>query len=330
MSFKKHLSIGIALLLLLSMVAGCVAPAAAPAPAAEEAAAEEAAPAEGGDAIRVGVTMLFDDRWLTSMREAMAAYGEAQEGVEVIFVDSKEDVAVQLGQVENFITQGVDAIVVVPANTDATDPMTQAALDAGIPLVYVNRKPANLPEGIAFVGSDSIDAGIFQMEWIAEALGGKGNVVILNGNLSQEAAQMRTEGVKQVAANFPDIALTKEQSGNWSREEGLAIMENWLASGDPIDAVASNNDEMAIGALAAIEAAGKLGEIIVGGVDASADALAEMDAGRLNVTVFQNAVGQGEGGIAAAIALARGEAIDQITWIPYELVTPENYKEYMK
>ncbi|MCX6041468.1 MAG: substrate-binding domain-containing protein [Caldilinea sp.] len=174
MSFKKHLSIGIALLVLLSMVAGCVAPAAAPAPAAEEAAAEEAAPAEGGDAIRVGVTMLFDDRWLTSMREAMAAYGEAQEGVEVIFVDSKEDVAVQLGQVENFITQGVDAIVVVPANTDATDPMTQAALDAGIPLVYVNRKPANLPEGIAFVGSDSIDAGIFQMEWIAEALGGQG------------------------------------------------------------------------------------------------------------------------------------------------------------
>jgi inositol transport system substrate-binding protein len=169
-----------------------------------------------------------------------------------------------------------------------------------------------------------------QMEWIADKLGGKGNVVIMNGNLSQEAAQMRTAGVKQVAAEFPEITITKEDTGNWSRDQGLALMENWLSTGDQIDAVASNNDEMAIGALSAIEAAGKLGQIIVGGVDASPDALAEMDKGRLNVTVFQNAVGQGEGGIQAAIALARGEEIEQITWIPYELVTPENYKDYMK
>ena len=334
MSFKRFLYTVLALALVVGVIAGCApasAPAAAPAPAAAETEAAPAeAAAEGGDTIRIGVSMLFDDRWLTDMREAMQAYGAAQPGVEVIFVDSKEDVAVQLGQVENFVTQGVDAIVLVPANTDATDPMTQAAVDAGIPLVYVNRKPANLPEGVAYVGSDSIDAGIMQMEWIAEALGGKGNVVILNGNLSQEAAQMRTAGVKQVAANFPDIALTKEQSGNWQRDEGLAIMENWLSSGDQIDAVAANNDEMAIGAIQAIEAAGKLGEIIVGGVDASSDALAEMDAGRLNVTVFQNAVGQGEGGIATAIALARGEPVEQVVWIPYEPVTPENYKDYMK
>jgi inositol transport system substrate-binding protein len=342
MSVKKILSFVVAMSFILAMIAGCAAPAAPAAAPAEEPAAAEAAPTEAaaeeaaapeaaaGETVKIGVTMLFDDRWLTSMREAMEAYGAAQEGVEVTFVDSKEDVAVQLGQVENFITQGVDAIVVVAANTDAVDPMTQAAVDAGIPLVYVNRKPANLPEGIAYVGSDSIDAGIMQMEFIAEKLGGKGNVVIMNGNLSQEAAQMRTEGVKQVAANFPDIVITKEQTGNWSRDEGLALMENWLASGDQIDAVASNNDEMAIGAIAAIDAAGKLGEIIVGGVDASADALAEMDAGRLDVTVFQNAVGQGEGGIATAIALARGEPVEQVVWIPYELVTPENYKEYMQ
>jgi inositol transport system substrate-binding protein len=332
MSVKKSLSVVFAMLVMLSLIAGCAAPAAAPAaeqpaaeqPAAEAPAAEEAAP------IKIGVSMLFDDLWLTTLRDAMSAYAASQPGVELIMVDSKEDVATQLGQVENFVAQGVDAIVLIPANTDATDPMTKAAVDAGIPLVYVNRKPANLPEGVAYVGSDSIDAGIMQMEWIAEKLGGKGNVVIMNGNLSQEAAQMRTEGVKQVAAKFPDIKIIKEDTGNWSRDQGLALMENWLATGDQIDAVASNNDEMAIGALSAIEAAGKLGQIIVGGVDASPDALAEMDKGRLNVTVFQNAVGQGEGGIKAAIALARGEEIEQITWIPYEPVTPENYKEYMK
>jgi inositol transport system substrate-binding protein len=317
MLFKK-VNLFLIVVMLLGVLSAC-----APAQTTEPA-------ASGGDeTITIGLTMLFNDLWLTTLRDAMTAYAESQPGVELIAVDSKEDVATQLGQVENFVAQGVDAIIIIPANTDAADPMTKAAQDAGIPLVYVNRIPSNLPEGVFYVGSDSIQAGIMQAEWLAEQLGGKGNVVIMNGDLAQEAAQMRTEGEKQVFAKFPDIKIIREDTGNWSRDQGLALMENWLASGDQIDAVASNNDEMAIGALQAIEAAGQLGNILVGGVDASPDALQEMDKGRLDVTVFQNAKGQGEGGIKAAIALAKGETIDQITWIPFELVTPENYKDYM-
>ena len=316
MLFKK-VNLFLVLVMLLSVLSAC-APAAAP------------TEASGDKPIKIGVSMLFDDLWLTTLRDAMTEYAATQPGVELIMVDSKEDVATQLGQVENFVAQKVDVIVLIAANTDAADPMTKAAQDAGIPLVYVNRIPSNLPEGISYVGSDSIEAGIMQAEWLAEKLGGKGNVVIMNGNLAQEAAQKRTEGEKQVFAKFPDIHIIKEDTANWSRADGLALMENWLSTGDQIDAVASNNDEMAIGALQAIEAAGKLGEILVGGVDASPDALQEMDKGRLNVTVFQNAKGQGEGGIQVAIALARGETVDQITWIPFVLVTPENYKEYMQ
>lgn len=327
MSLKKHLYAVLAVLVILPMIAGC--PAATPAaPAAGQPATEQPASAEVKP-IKIGVSMLFDDRWLTKMRDAMTEYAASQPGVDLIMVDSREDVGTQLGQVENFISQGVDAIVIVAANTDATEPMTQAVLEAGIPLVYVNRRPSNLPEGVVYVGSDSIIAGRLQMEWIAEALGGQGNVAIMMGNLAQEAAQQRTAGVKEVAAKYPGITITKEQSANWDRAEGMALMENWLATGDRIDAVASNNDEMAIGALKAIEAAGKLGQIIVGGVDATEDALAEMEAGRLNVTVFQNARGQGEGAIEAAIKLARGEPVEPVIWIPYELVTPENYKEYL-
>jgi inositol transport system substrate-binding protein len=316
MLFKK-VNLFLVLVILLSIVSAC-APAAAP------------TEASGDQPIKIGVSMLFDDLWLTTLRDAMTEYAATQPGVELIMVDSKEDVATQLGQVENFVAQKVDVIVLIAANTDAADPMTKAAQDADIPLVYVNRIPSNLPEGISYVGSDSIEAGIMQAEWLAEKLGGKGNVVIMNGNLAQEAAQKRTEGEKQVFAKYPDIHIIKEDTANWSRADGLALMENWLATGDQIDAVASNNDEMAIGALQAIEAAGKLGEILVGGVDASPDALQEMDKGRLNVTVFQNAKGQGEGGIKVAIAVARGETVDQITWIPFVLVTPENYKEYMQ
>ena len=317
MLFKK-VNLFLALVMLLSVLSACAAPAAAP------------TEASGSKPIKIGVSMKFDDLWLTTLRDAMTKYAATQPGVELIMVDSKEDVATQLGQVENFVSQKVDAIVLIPANTDAADPMTKAAQDAGIPLVYVNRIPSNLPDGVAYVGSESIQAGIMQAEWIAKKLNGKGNVVIMNGDLAQEAAQKRTEGEKQVFAKYPDIHIIKEDTANWSRDQGLALMENWLSTGDQIDAVASNNDEMAIGALSAIDAAGKLGKIIVGGVDASPDALAEMDKGRLNVTVFQNAVGQGEGGIKTAIAVARGEKVEHITWVPFELVTPENYKTYMK
>jgi inositol transport system substrate-binding protein len=308
-------------IVIVVLLAACAAPAAQP---------TEPASGGGGDKITIGVTMKFDDLWLTTLRDAMSDYAATQPDVELVMVDSKEDVATQLAQVENFVTQKVDAIVVIAANTDAADPMTKAAQDAGIPLLYVNRLPSNLPEGISYVGSESIQAGIMQAEWIAEQLGGKGNVVIMNGDLAQEAAQKRTEGEKQVFAKYPDIKIIREDTGNWSRDQGLALMENWLASGDQIDAVASNNDEMAIGAIQAVEAAGKLGEIIIGGVDASPDALQEMDKGRLDVTVFQNAKGQGEGGIKVAIALAKGESVEKYTWIPFELVTPENYKTYMQ
>jgi inositol transport system substrate-binding protein len=317
----KKLNMFLVSILIVALLAAC-APAAQP--------TEAVIPVSGDEKITIGVSMLFDDLWLTTLRDAMTEYAATQPNVELVMVDSKEDVATQLAQVENFVTQKVDVIVLIPANTDAADPMTKAAQDAGIPLVYVNRIPSNLPEGVSYVGSDSIQAGIMQAEWLADKLGGKGNVVIMNGNLAQEAAQKRTEGEKQVFAKFPDIKIIKEDTGNWSRSEGQALMENWHASGDQIDAVASNNDDMAIGALLAIEAAGKLGHILVGGVDASPDALQEMDKERLNVTVFQNAKGQGEGGIKVAIALAKGETVEQITWIPFELVTPENYKDYMK
>ena len=316
--FVKKLNTFLVSIVILALLAACGAPSAQPTEAG------------GDDKITIGVTMLFNDLWLTTLRDAMSEYAATQPDVELVMVDSKEDVATQLAQVENFVTQKVDAIIVIAANTDAADPMTKAAQDAGIPLVYVNRLPSNLPEGISYVGSESIQAGIMQAEWIAEQLGGKGNVVIMNGDLAQEAAQKRTEGEKQVFAKFPDIKIIREDTGNWSRDQGLALMENWLASGDQIDAVASNNDEMAIGAIQAIEAAGKLGEIIVGGVDASPDALQEMDKKRLDVTVFQNAKGQGEGGIKVAIALAKGESVEKYTWIPFELVTPENYKNYMQ
>jgi len=293
-------------------------------------------PAQAADKVKIGVAMSnFDDVWLTLVRDAITKWASAHPDVQVTMVDGSDDTAKQVGQVENFLAQGMDAVVILPVDTSATGPVTKAVLKAGKPLVYVNRKPANLPKGVVYCGSKSIEAGIMNMEELGKAMGGKGNLAILMGALNHEAAIGRTDGIKQVVKEkFPDIKITREQVGNWKRAEGKTIMENWLASGQEIDGVASNNDEMALGALQAIKAAGKLGKIFVGGTDASHDALESMDKGELNNTVFQDPVAQGEEGVNAAYLMVKKEpnpkVVDGNIWIPYQKVTKENFKSYMK
>ena len=108
-------------------------------------------------------------------------------------------------------------------------------------------------------------------------------------------------------------------------------MNNWLVAGTPIDAVAAKNDEMAIGAILALQQSGKdPKKVVIGGIDATPDALAEMEKGNLDVTVFQDGNGQGKGAVETAVKLIKGEKVEPFVWIPFELVTQENYKEYLK
>ncbi len=285
-----------------------------------------------GPKVKVGVCIAnFNDTFLMYMKDGMDKFAKTLSDIEVTYADGKEDAATQLSQVENFLSQGVDVVVVVPVNTEATNTITASVQKAGKKLVYVNRYPASLPKGVVYVGSESIQAGILQMEALGKKLGGKGNIAILEGPLDNEAALKRTEGVQQVVKQkFPNIKIVSVQVGHWNKDEGRSIMENWLSAGQKIDAIAANNDDMALGALLAIQAAGKLHKILVAGVDATPDALAEMAKGNLDITVFQNADGQGKGGIETAYNLAKGKAVKDQVWIPFELVTPENYKNYMK
>jgi inositol transport system substrate-binding protein len=287
------------------------------------------------DPIKIGFTFPILDQFLQTVADA--AQVKADElGVELNIVSAEEDTATQLGQVENFITEGVDAIIAIPVDTDAAGPMTEAAQAAGIPLVYVNRRPADLPTdgSVPYVGSDSLYAGTVEMQELAKIAGGEGNVVILIGDPANEAAVLRTQGCHDVIDQNPGLTFVAEQAGNWYREEGLNITENWIQSGQEFDIICANNDEMALGAIEALRNADLLDSVIVGGVDATADALAAMEAGELEVTVFQNAADQGGGGVEAAVKLVNGETIenmvDGVIDVPYELVTPENMADYMQ
>lgn len=287
----------------------------------------------------VGVTMAaFDDNFLTVLRNGMGDYAKTLDGVELQVEDAQNDVSKQMSQIQNFIASGVDAIIVNAVDTDSTAPMSKLAEDAGIPLVYVNRQPINLdtlPAKQAFVASNEVDSGTLETKEICRLLTAAGkkeaSIVVMMGELSNQAARQRTQDVHDVIAT-PEcsfIKIAEEQTANWSRQQGADLMANWLSAGIKFDAVVANNDEMAIGAIQALKAAGiSTKDVIVGGVDATQDALAAMAAGDLAVTVFQNAAGQGSGALDAALALHRGETVERSVWVPFELVTPENLANY--
>jgi len=296
--------------------------------------------ATGAMAETIGVSIArFDDNFLTVMRNGMETHAETLDGVELQVEDARDDVARQLDQINNFIANGVDAIVVNIVDTSAADAMTAAAEAAGIPLVYVNREPNNvdtLPDNQAFVASNEIESGTLAafeacQQLRAAGFAGGATGYMLMGQLSNQAAVARSEDVREVLSlsmcSF--IELIDEQTANWSRDEAQDMMTNWISSGTEFQVVFANNDEMALGAIQALKAAGyDMDDVIVTGVDATQDALVSMEAGELDVTVFQDANGQGAGSVDTALALARGEEVDQKVYIPFILVTPENAGEF--
>lgn len=282
----------------------------------------------------IGVSMAaFDDNFMTNLREAMAAEGKSQKDVSLQFEDARSDVGRQVSQVENFVSRKVSAIIIDPVDTSATKRMTEAARKAGIPVVYVNRKPSEpLGLGVYYIGSQNKVAGELQMDYLAKQLKGKGTIAIIQGALSDEGALERTAGVKAVAAKYPGIKITDVQSANWNRNQAIDLVRKWASSGRQFNAIAANNDEMALGALIALKQAGLSSKkVLVGGVDATPDALSSLAKGELAVTVFQDAKGQGKGAVDIAVKVAAGEKkVPAETMIPFQLVTTDNYQSFSK
>jgi inositol transport system substrate-binding protein len=284
----------------------------------------------------IGVSMaLFDDNFLTILRNGMEKRAEGLPGVKLQLEDGYDDMSKQIDQVRNFIAAGVDAIIVAPSNTDATPQITKLAAEAKIPLVYVNRQPIDLdelPPNAAFIASDEVDSGTLQMAQMCRLMNGQGNVAILQGTITTYAARQRTQDVHDVIAKAPCDGIKVAVSGvaNFDQEQAYTLVGEWIRSGVKFDAVAANNDEMALGAIRALkEAKIDMARVVVGGIDATAEGLAAMKAGDLDVTVFQDAAGQGSGAVDLALKLARKEPVEQTTWVPFELVTPDKADSYV-
>jgi ABC-type sugar transport system substrate-binding protein len=282
----------------------------------------------------IGVTMANTDTFLTVLQKGIEKAG-ADAGQTIQVEIAENDVSKQLSQVQNFIAAKVDAIIVNAVDTSATAPMTKLANDAGIPIVYVNRQPIDVdalgPKG-AFVASNEEESGTLETKEVCKLLGGKGDILIMVGDLGNQAAVQRTKDIHDVIAT-PECAGLKvldEQTAVWDPVKAQDLMTNWIAAGHKPAAVIANNDNMAIGAINAMKAAGwDMKDVVVGGIDATQEALAYMKAGDLDVTVFQDAAGQGKGAVDTAVKLMAGEKVDPKVYIPFQLVTPENMEQFM-
>ncbi len=281
--------------------------------------------------VRLGVTIEdFNDVFMRYLLDELTDEAETA-GAEVTAADGRRDPSEQVRQVENFVIQDVDAIIIHVIDNTLAPEITRIATEAGIPLVYVNRKPDDADmqgDKVVAVASPEPVAGALQAEFVVEQMGEEGNVVILMGSMGTAPQIGRTAGAKEVFDRYPGIRVTREQTANFQRADAVTVMENWLAAGDRIDAVVANNDEMAIGAVLALEEAGIKDRVLVTGVDATADAMEFIAGGRLDMTVFQNAGAQGRGAVQAALRLVNGETVEKFVEIPFEPVTRDNYRDY--
>ncbi len=277
----------------------------------------------------IGVSLLnLSSEFIVMLNQGLAAKAQAL-GVRLIVNDAQRAADRQVQQVESFIAQKVDAIILNPCEVEASSPAVDKAHAAGIPIVNVNSETKSSPT--AFVGSRDEEAGRLAIGFLAHRLGGQGNVVMMQGFLGQAAQIRRDRGAREALAQYPGLKLLAVQTAEWDRAKALTLMENWIQSKGPrINAVFAQNDEMGLGALLALEQAKLKDKVLVVSVDAIADALQAVKDGRLDATVFQDARGQANAALDTTMHILRHEPFAPEVFIPFQLVTRENVAQFLK
>ncbi|MBB3172565.1 ribose transport system substrate-binding protein/inositol transport system substrate-binding protein [Endobacter medicaginis] len=275
----------------------------------------------------IGVTMVPPVGFFKFLRDGIDARAHQLSGVNVSFAYAEAGAgAAQVEQVRQFIQRHVDALIVLPADAGSTSAITALAIAAHTPLVFVNNGPRQdwFAGRVALAIPNDIVAGRLQAEKLAEELHGKGQIVLIMGPASHSAAAMRTQGVRDVLVHYPDIHVIETASADWDRQKARELVAGWLGKGDHFDAVAANNDEMALGAVAALADAGLPdGRIIVAGVDGLPDAVAAIKAHKLSFSVLQDAALEGRKALDDALGLAANAAVQQYDWVPFDLMTEQ-------
>lgn len=297
------------------------ASAATPAPATQAPAESPAGTAKIGFAISS-----FDNDFFVTLSDS-AKEAAAAAGVELAISDAGGDAATQASQVEDFITQEVDVILLNPVDSDAIVPSVEAANTAGIPVVTVDRG-ASGGKVTAHIASDNVAGGKMAGEYLFKTIG-SGQVIELEGIAGTSAARDRGAGFQQALDAASGIERVAKQTANFSRDEGLTVAQNLLQANPDAKGLFAHNDDMALGAVEAAAAAGRTDFVIVG-FDAAPDALTAIKDGKMAATIAQQPDVMGKLAIDTAVKVAAGTAVDESIPVEIALVTAENVGEYLK
>lgn len=272
------------------------------------------------------------DQFPKLVQNAIEAQAEEYPEVELVIADAQGDVDTQVSQIETLVASGCEAIILIPQDTYGLNSVIDDTTGAGVPVIVVNGN-VSTESYTSRVASNDYDAGCMQGEFLMEKFGTETpvNYVEIYGVMGSDTQWLRKGGVEDTwCSKNPNAVLLADQTGNWTREEGMSLTEDWIQRFPELNLIISQNDDMALGALSAVKAAGLEDKIMVIGVDAIEDALLSVKEGGLACTVFQNAAGQGAGAVDQAVKILKGEEFERDFMIPFELVTTENIDEYLK
>ena len=340
---KKVTAMAMASCMILSMTAcGGSKPAETTAAATEAATTEAAKEAETTAAeVKEAAGGDFSDK-----KVGISIYNFKKENITI--QDGKGDQAEQTNQIQNFIASGVDVMILNLVQASSAPQVTDMCKDAGIPVVYINREPDTAEEerwasdsiSATYVGADARQSGTYQGEEIVETANkgdingdGKVSYIMVQGDPENVDAQYRTEfSVKALTDAGLEVEELLLQRGDWDQAKGQQIVQDALTQfGDKIEVVFCNNDAMALGALQAIDAAGrKVNEdIYLVGVDALTEAVQDITEGKMTGTVFNDYMGQAKTAADMAVKFLNGETVDPVNMVDYVKVTPDNAKDIL-
>lgn len=285
-------------------------------------------PVQGNEAYRLAFMQVFpSNAFWQILKEGVEARAE-EDGVTVDVIALPDDagIADQVAQFEDAVTQGYDGILMGTIDAVGVVPGIEAANAAGIPVLAVDTGPAG-GELISLVQTDNVAASRLAGEFIAEELGGAGKVLNLQGDMANQTAQARNQGLHEALDAFSDIQVI-DQSAHWRQDEGFTITENILTSDPDLNAIFAANDPPALGALQALTAAGRQEDIFIVGFDAIPDAVEAVKNGQMKATVAQFPRVMGIVGVDLMVRYLNGEEIPELVDSGAMLVVQENAEEF--
>lgn len=250
-------------------------------------------------------------------------------GINLTVVSADKDPAKQVSQIDNAIAAGnIDGALIQATSAEGVTAGVKALKDAGIPAITLHEAIAAQDLVTSYVGPDLPTIGLIVMQHVCEELDGNGKIAILNGVQGNSVAVSISGSYKEILEKYPDIDVVFEDSADWVTDKALAKLENWLSTGKEFETVVCMNDGMAIGAMQAVNSAGKTGEIKIYGSDATEQAVSAVKNGEMTGTVYFDIEDEGQAAVETLLKAAQGETVETEVLMPPTLLTSENIKEY--